>query len=154
MVSLASYDELRRAGAADISGIVGLIRPLELDGTLVERSRENLELDIDHYTVMVRDGVIIGCAALYAFPADAAAELACLAVHPEYHEGGRGEQLLEVAEREAQRSGAGELFVLTTRAEHWFLERGFVETSVDDLPVKRRQLYNYQRNSKVLVKKL
>lgn len=154
MVSLTSYDELRRAGAADISGIIGLTRPLELDGTLVERSREKLELDIDHYTVMVRDGVIIGCAALYNFPGECGAELACLAVHPDYHEGGRGEQLLQVAEREAHRAGTRELFVLTTRAEHWFLERGFLETTVDDLPVERRQLYNYQRNSKVLVKKL
>lgn len=154
MVSLASFDELRRATPADISGIVELIRPLELDGTLVERSRETLELDIDHYTVMVRDGVIIACAALYNFAGDGAAELACLAVRPDYHEGGRGEQLLEVAEREAQKAGARELFVLTTRAEHWFLERGFLESTVEDLPVERRQLYNYQRNSKVLVKKL
>jgi amino-acid N-acetyltransferase len=154
MISVASYDELRRATVADISGILELIRPLERDGTLVERSRESLELDIDHYTVLVRDGAIIGCAALYNFPGDGAAELSCLAVDPEYHERGRGEQLLTVAERDAQRNGAKELFVLTTRAEHWFLERGFVETTVDELPVERKQLYNYQRNSKVLVKKL
>lgn len=154
MISLTSFDELRRATAADISGILELIEPLEQDGTLVERSRENVELDIDHYTVLVRDGVIIGCAALYPFPGDAAAELACLVVHPEYHERGRGEQLLTMAEKEAQRAKAKQLFVLTTRAEHWFLERGFVETAMDKLPVQRQQLYNFQRNSKVLVKKL
>ena len=153
MVSLESYDEIRRATAADIAGIVELIRPLEQDGTLVERSREKLELDIDHYTVLVRDGAIIGCTALYGFKSDAAAELACLAVHPDYHKGGRGEQLLNTVEREARRGGAKQLFVLTTRAEHWFLERGFVETKVDALPVARKELYNYQRNSKVLVKK-
>ena len=154
MVSLASFDELRRAQAADIAGILGLIQPLETDGTLVPRSREALELDLDHYTVLVRDGVIIGCAALYNFGDDNAAELACLAVHPDYHEGGRGEQLLVSAEKEAARAGARELFVLTTRAEHWFLERGFVESTVDKLPVARKKLYNYQRNSKVLIKKL
>jgi amino-acid N-acetyltransferase len=153
MVSLASFDELRKATPADIPGIDQLIDPLERDGTLVERSRERLEREIEHYTVLVRDGVIIGCAALYPFPPDAAAELACLAVHPDYHERGRGEQLLNAVEKEAQRARIKQLFVLTTRAEHWFLERGFVETTVDALPVERKQLYNYQRNSKVLVKR-
>jgi amino-acid N-acetyltransferase len=75
-------------------------------------------------------------------------------VHPDYHERGRGELLLTIAEKEAQRARVKQLFVLTTRAEHWFLERGFVETAVEKLPVERQQLYNYQRNSKVLVKKL
>jgi amino-acid N-acetyltransferase len=154
MVTLTSFDELRRATAADIAGIVELIRPLELDGTLVERSRERLELDVDHYTVLVRDGSIIGCEALYGFKGDAAAELSCLAVHPDYQEGGRGEQLLAAAERDARKGGAKQIFVLTTRAEHWFLERGFVESTVEALPMQRQQLYNYQRNSKVLVKKL
>jgi amino-acid N-acetyltransferase len=154
LVTLTSFDEIRRATAADIAGIVELIRPLELDGTLVERSRERLELDIDHYTVLVRDGAIIGCAALYAFKKDATAELACLAIDPEYHKGGRGEQLLDAAERDARKQGAKQIFVLTTRAEHWFLERGFTESPVETLPMQRKELYNYQRNSKVLVKKL
>ena len=46
------------------------------------------------------------------------------------------------------------LFVLTTRAEHWFVERGFVEEGPDELPREKRQLYNYQRRSVVLVKRL
>ena len=44
------------------------------------------------------------------------------------------------------------IFVLTTHAEHWFREQGFNSSSVDELPVERKQLYNYQRNSKVLMK--
>jgi amino-acid N-acetyltransferase len=44
--------------------------------------------------------------------------------------------------------------VLTTRATHWFIERGFAETSVDKLPKEKKDLYNYQRRSKVLVKSL
>ncbi len=154
MVTLTSFDELRRATAADIAGIVELIRPLELDGTLVERSRERLELEIEHYNVLVRDGAIIGCAALFAFKGEPLAELACLAVHPDYHKGGRGEQLLSEAERDARKVGAKQVFVLTTRAAHWFLERGFVESTVETLPMQRQQFYNFQRNSKVLVKRL
>jgi amino-acid N-acetyltransferase len=44
--------------------------------------------------------------------------------------------------------------VLTTRTAHWFIERGFVEAGVDELPEARRELYNLQRRSKVLVKSL
>jgi amino-acid N-acetyltransferase len=46
------------------------------------------------------------------------------------------------------------LFVLTTRAAHWFLKRGFVMASIDDLPKDRQNMYNWQRKSMVLIKKL
>ena len=46
------------------------------------------------------------------------------------------------------------LFVLTTRTAHWFIEHGFAEASVDTLPAAKRELYNLQRRSKVLVKPL
>ncbi len=44
--------------------------------------------------------------------------------------------------------------MLTTRTEHWFLKRGFVKATVDDLPEDRRKLYNWQRKSLVLMKQL
>jgi len=46
------------------------------------------------------------------------------------------------------------LFVLTTRTVHWFIERGFKLESVDELPPQKRQMYNLQRRSKVLVKSI
>jgi len=44
--------------------------------------------------------------------------------------------------------------VLTTRTMHWFLKRGFVPADVDQLPSERRNLYNWQRKSQVLIKNL
>ena len=44
--------------------------------------------------------------------------------------------------------------MLTTRAEHWFVERGFTETEISALPAPKRELYNYQRRSKVFVKQI
>lgn len=152
MISANTYDEIRRAGSDDISGILDLIEPLEQEGILVQRSREKLELEVEHFTIMVRDGVVIACAALYPFTENKIAELACVAVHPDYHNDGRGVQLLSALEEQAKQLGIDKLFVLTTRAEHWFLEMGFVESSLEVLPVERKQLYNFQRNSKVLVK--
>ena len=51
-------------------------------------------------------------------------------------------------------AGIKTLFVLTTRTAHWFRERGFKPANIEVLPIKRRQLYNYQRNSKVFIKDL
>jgi amino-acid N-acetyltransferase len=57
-------------------------------------------------------------------------------------------------EDEARALGATRLFVLTTQAVHWFKERGFEDAALESLPVERRLLYNYERNSKVLIKTL
>ncbi len=154
MISASSYDVIRQANAHDIAGILALIEPLEKQGVLVERSREKLELEIDHFVLMERDNVIIGCAALYPFAGEDAAELACFVIHPEYHRQGMGGQLFTSMEVTAGEAGLKKLFVLTTQAEHWFLERGFSECSLDTLPVEKQDLYNYQRKSRVLMREI
>lgn len=147
-----SAERARAATIEDIGGILDLIRPLEEEGILVRRSREQLEMEIDKFTIIERDGLIIGCAALYCFMEEAMAEMACVAIHPEYRNSNRGDQLVaKVAER-AKRLGIRQLFVLTTRSIHWFRERGFEPLEVEALPVARQRLYNWQRRSKVLSK--
>lgn len=154
MLSATAYDVIRQADVNDIAGIIDLIEPLEKQGVLVERSRGKLELEINNFTVLQRDGVIIGCAALYPVMQNDIAELACLAVHSDYHNAGRGEQLYIFLENHGKSNGLKKIFVLTTHAEHWFLKHGFIESTLDDLPVERKELYNYQRNSKILIKSL
>ncbi|MCS3902874.1 amino-acid N-acetyltransferase [Methylohalomonas lacus] len=154
MISAAPFDDMRTATIEDVAGVLELIEPLEQSGVLAHRSREKLELEIDHFTILLRDDVIIGCAALYPFADEKVAEIACLAIHETYQNQGRGDQLFASLEREARRLGMERVFVLTTHAPHWFLERGFREAKIDDLPVKRKELYNIQRNSKVLIKSL
>ncbi len=147
-----AYEDTRAATIEDAGGILELIAPLEEEGVLVRRSRERLETEIGHFTVMERDGAVIACAALYPYAKEGVGELACLVVHPEYRDTGRGEALLEHIERKARQQKIKHLFVLTTHAPHWFAERGFKAGDIKNLPVERQQLYNYQRNSKVLVK--
>lgn len=154
MVTQDPLERVRSATIDDVGGILRLIEPLEADGTLVKRSRELLEIEIDRFTVIEHDGLIVGCAALYPFKAEAAAEFACLAVHPGYRGVGAGERLLLAIEAKAAKARFKRLFVLTTRASHWFIEQGFVESSVEKLPRARQHLYNLQRRSKVLVKAL
>ncbi len=154
LVTPAPLETLRPATIDDVGGILGLIEPLERDGILVRRSRELLEMEIDRFLVLESDGVIAGCAALYPFPEEEAAELACLAVGQDFRGRGFGDLLLEAAEKNGKKSGFKKLFVLTTRTEHWFEERGFIDSSPDHLPKRKQALYNYKRRSKVLEKSL
>ena len=154
MVVESTLNTLRAAGIDDVGGIVQLLQPLEAEGTLVRRSRELLEREIDRFVVLEHDHRIIGCAALYPFPDMAAGELACLAVQPAYHRHGYGEVLLRHIAAEAQAQGLQQLFVLTTRTAHWFIERGFQAAEVSQLPAQKQALYNYQRRSKVFVKNI
>jgi len=137
-----------------VAGILELLAPLEADGTLVRRSRELLETEIGRFTLIERDGMVIACASLYPYPASAMAELAALAVHPNYRSGGRGERLLQHMEQAAKSQRIEQLFVLTTQTAHWFRERGFDPMDIQSLPMEKQRLYNYRRNSKVFAKRL
>lgn len=154
LVTGGKYEDLRNAQIDDVGGILELIKPLEEAGVLVRRSREQLELEIDRFMLIERDGMIIGCSALYPYPEEKMGELACIAVYPDYGNNGRGSELLEAMQQRARQLGLKHLFVLTTQTTHWFRERGFTEQDIETLPVKKRRLYNYQRNSKVLFKQL
>ncbi|EJQ5985780.1 amino-acid N-acetyltransferase [Escherichia coli] len=150
-IVMESAEQIRRATINDIGGILELIRPLEQQGILVRRSREQLEMEIDKFTIIQRDNTTIACAALYPFPKEKIGEMACVAVHPDYRSSSRGEVLLERIAAQAKQSGLSKLFVLTTRSIHWFQERGFTPVDIDLLPESKKQLYNYQRKSKVLM---
>lgn len=154
MLTTSAYDVMRRAAIDDIGGILALIEPYEKQGNLVKRSREKLELEVEHFTVLERDRLVIGCMGLYPYPQEGMGEIACLVVHPDYQGGGCGQQLIAEAEQVAQRQGLDSLFVLTTQAQHWFLQQGFSATASAGLPIARQDLYNYQRNAEILIKQL
>jgi amino-acid N-acetyltransferase len=154
MISAASLESLREATIEDVGGVLRLIEPLEANGTLVKRGRELIEREIDYFSVIEHDGVIFGCAALYPFPNEKMAEMACLTVSPDSQGQGDGERMLKHIEQRARASGFKRLFVLTTTAAHWFIKRGFVQKSFDDLPKDRQNMYNWQRKSLVLIKNL
>ena len=154
LVSAETFEGIRQATINDVGGILELIEPLESEGVLVRRSRELLEMEIDHFTVVERDGTVIACSALYPFVKEGMGELACLAVHEDYRREGRADVLLAYLERMAFKQGIKQLFVLTTRTAHWFQERGFKASELDALPMARQELYNYQRRSKVFIKSL
>ena len=155
-ISEGDYRTIRPAEIADIPGILELIRPLEDAGLLVRRPRNRLEAEVGHFHVAELDGIVIGCCALY--PHGDAVELACVAVHPSHRSSvdgeTLGERLLAYARALARERGASSMFVLTTKAEDWFAARGFRPADMDALPASKQALYNYRRNSKVMVESL
>ncbi len=154
LVTDETFEGIRPARLDDVPGILNLVRPLEEEGILVRRSRERLENELDDFTVIERDGTIIGCAALDPYADEGIAEIACVAVHPEYRDTGRGDALLESLERKARERGLDRVFVLTTRTAQWFQERGYGPARIDDLPAAKRAGYDRKRRSRVLLKRL
>lgn len=154
MVTEQGLETMRQANINDVGGILKLIEPLENDGILVRRGRERIEMEIDHFYVMEHDNRTIGCAALHPFPSERMAEFACLAIDQTYRGSGRGDRLFNYCQVQAKENGFKQLFCLTTRTEHWFLERGFIEQAIEKLPQEKQKLYNFQRKSKVFVKSL
>ncbi|MDG2609581.1 amino-acid N-acetyltransferase, partial [Vibrio parahaemolyticus] len=149
-VVMASAEQVRGANIDDIGGILELIRPLEEQGVLMRRSREQLEQEIGKFTIIEKDGLIIGCAALYPYVEERKAEMACVAIHQDYRDGNRGLLLLNYMKHRSKSDDINQIFVLTTHSLHWFREQGFYEVGVDYLPGAKQGLYNFQRKSKIL----
>jgi len=154
MVTETPLEIMRQADIDDVGALLKLIEPLEAEGILVRRGRERLEMEIKQFYVMEHDGRVIGCAALYPFQQEKMVEFACLAIHPAYRGAGRGDKLFHYCEQQAKEMGFRRMFCLTTRTEHWFIERGFKQSQIADLPMGKQQLYNLQRRSKVFIKSL
>ncbi len=155
LVSRDYSETLRQATIDDVSEILGLISPLERQGKLAKRSRELLETEISYFIVADHpDGLLLGCAALYPMGIDSSRELACVVTHPDFQDRGIASRLLALIEQQAVDQAASHLFVLTTQATHWFKEKGFIETTFEELPEDRQLLYNYHRSSKILKKLL
>lgn len=142
------YEQLRNANIDDVGGILKLIKPLEEAGVLLKRSRELLENEINQFVVIERDGMIVACAALYIYE-NGTGEVACVATHRDYRGKNRGERLLEALKNKAILHKLKNLFVLTTVTAHWFMEQGFEEVDITQLPESKKQMYNYTRKSKV-----
>ena len=157
LVTAERWENLRTATSEDVSGIVELIAPLQENGTLASRSRDQLELDIEHFVVFEREGMVIACAALFTDDTDqenGVGEIACVVSHPDYRGQGRAAALIAHLEEKARTVKVKKLMLLSTRAAHWFIERGYVEKTPEDMPLPRKTGYDESRNSKVFVKTL
>ncbi|KAJ0398430.1 hypothetical protein P43SY_001917 [Pythium insidiosum] len=150
MISKHMYEGVRMANTSDIVSIMRLIQPLLDEDILVSRNQEQIESNVDTFSVVERDGAIIACAALQPYENNFA-EIACVAVDPTYRSSGKGNALIGFLLRKARSMGVTKVFVMTTRTSHWFMERGFEEATVGDLPKSKQQKIDLKRQSKVYI---
>lgn len=153
LISKDNLDLIRNAEPRDVGAILELIQPLEDTGALVRRTRDLLEAQIQSFAVIDIDGTVAGCAALHILN-ESSAEIACMAIHPQFQKRGHASELFAYLMKRAENAALSRVFALSTQTAYWFKERGFEETSPDALPEARQELYNSERNSKVLVKKI
>ncbi|MDW3095607.1 MAG: amino-acid N-acetyltransferase [Gammaproteobacteria bacterium] len=152
LITAEHYNDIRQASIEDVGGIISLINPLEEQQILVHRTREQIELEIHNYDVIERDGFVIACGALHPLKQKNIGEIACIAVHPDFQKEGHGNRILKHLEQKAWSLNLNSVFVLTTKALHWFRENGYRKSTTQELPINKQKTYNYQRNSRVYIK--
>lgn len=153
LVSADLYEGIGRATVLDVSSIHNIISPLIAAGTLIDRPKAQLEKDIDSYYIYTRDTHIIACGQLKKFE-NGFAEIGCLVVNKDFRSRGRGDAMLGYLERLCLINGCTNIFVLSTQTMEWFIERGFDEADVSQLPPSRQATYNHKRASKIYLKKI
>eukprot|EP00439_Symbiodinium_sp_Y106_P082511 s828_g21.t3 len=157
MISLDLYDGIRLARSGDVSGIFELIEPLVRRGLLRRRNTYEVERACNNQEMFVwkRDDKFVGCASLQQFSdAPGKAELGCFVISPLCRGKGHGAVLLSYIEQVARLLGVQQLFLLTTQTMQWFVERGFQNAPVEELPPGKREGYDLGRSSKVFIKNI
>lgn len=152
-ISQSLGSRVRSATAKDVATILAMTAPLVQEGVLRSRDPEAIERNIDDFLVTEVDGLVAGCCAVSLLEPGSTADLSCLVVHPNFRDSAAGDALLDAAVSRAKKLGASDLLALTTQAQQWFRERGFIAAEIKGLPNEIRNQCE-QRKSTALVKAL
>jgi amino-acid N-acetyltransferase len=150
MIYADPHENIRGATDADIPDMLKIMRPFVKENVLIPRRRDDLETRIADYALYEVDGTLHACGALHVFP-DRSGEIASIAVDKIYANYGIGKKLVTFFLKKAADLKLEKVFLLTTQTADWFLEHGFTEGTIDDLPLEKKAAYNKARNSLVLV---
>lgn len=156
MIYSNEYEQIRRVYKKDVREMISLIQQSIRNEELIRRTRAEILAGIDDYWVLEIDRHIVGCVAMYPYPEQKMAELACLYVSRSSENQGLGRKLMSFVETLAKQRGYDRLFALSTQAFVYLQQKGgFVEADADILPPERRAKYEASgRNSRILVKNL
>jgi amino-acid N-acetyltransferase len=156
MIYSNEYEQIRRVYKKDVRAVISLIQQSVRNEELLRRTRTEILADIDDYWVLEIDRHIVGCVAMYPYPQQKMAELACLYVSRSTENQGLGRKLMSFVETLAKERGFNRLFALSTQAFVYLQQKGgFREADPDILPPERRVKYEASgRNSRILVKDL
>jgi amino-acid N-acetyltransferase len=152
MIYANQHENVRPMARRDIPEVLRIMQPFIEKEILLSRTEEDLAQRLGQYVVYEVDGIIHACGALHPSQEPAGrAEIAAIAVDETYAGLGIGKRILGYLLDWARRLSLRQLYALTTQTADWFLQFGFREGEVGDLPEERRRSYDRQRNSRVLL---
>jgi len=153
MIYTDEYDSIRPLHSKDLPDILRLMEPFMQKGILIRRNPEQIQEKKTDYSVLEIDGSIRACGALHNW-GESQGEIAAVATDPNYTDLGLGRKIVGFLIEKAKKSGLRRVFVLTTQSQDWFESLGFKESSIDNLPEKKRKIYDQTRRSKVFALEL
>ena len=152
MIYTNEHENIRPLRIADIPEVLRIMSPYVEEEILLPRGEQELEDRLDNFVVYEVDGIMHACGAMIPSPEEKGrGEIAAITVDRTYKGFGIGKRILSYLVDKARKSGIKHLYVLTTQTTDWFLQFGFREGSVQDLPADKRRDYNRLRNSRVLL---
>jgi amino-acid N-acetyltransferase len=125
---------VRYARLADAGAISAITAEYARQGSMLERTDENIIENIRNFFVAEYNGVVIGCCAI-TFYTLKLAEIRSLAVFNRYKRKGIGRLLVEKAESVLREEGVKEVFVLTLSRD-FFGQVGYSEIKKEYFPQK------------------
>ena len=126
---------VRPARLTDVPGLEALLAPYVATGDLLPRSNYDLCRHIKDFVVaQTPGGRIVGSGSLKVYSRELA-EVAALAVHPDFQGSGLGRSLMEALIAEAKAAGLAEVLALT-RKPAFFLKLGFLPAEKEHFPLK------------------
>ena len=131
---------VRQATLEDVSALETFIEPFVREGKLLPRTREELDELVTHGFIALRDGRIVGFAALEIY-SKKLGEIRSLAVQPELQGQGIGGRLVAACVERARERNVLEVMAITS-SEGFFRTCGFDFT----LPGERKALFIQTRD--------
>jgi len=152
MIYTNEHENIRPMQLTDIPEVLRIMSPYVEEEILLPRGEQELEEQLDHFVVYEVDGIIHACGAMIpSVEEKGRGEIAAITVDRTYKGFGIGKRILSFLVDRARNFGTKHLYVLTTQTADWFLQFGFTEGGVQDLPADKRRDYNRLRNSRVLL---
>ncbi|MRJ07089.1 MAG: GNAT family N-acetyltransferase [Epsilonproteobacteria bacterium] len=126
---------IKPATLREIVEIEAILAPYVKEGTILERSRDEIAQNIRSYLLLYLGGRAVGVGALHIYT-PLLGEVRSLAIEKGYQGKGLGKRLVEELIKEGQRLGLRDLLVLTY-AEEFFTKLGFYKISKEAIPEKK-----------------
>lgn len=121
-----------KANLSNVEQMQVLVQPYVDDGTILERSADEIATNIRSYTLAFDHETLIGFSALHIHTVKLA-EIRSLIVDGNFRDMGVGKELVSLGLSEGKKLGLKEVLVLTYK-QAFFEKLGFVEIPKESLP--------------------